>query len=251
MSSSGPSSAVSALLVIVVIFVVVITVLMIWPESKEKLIGIADDTFQIGQETFQSQDMAKNTTLTTYNEFSSDMVECFNYAKENCFCNFNKETDLAGGHSIIFLNQGGNLGLMSMTENQEVLASEEYNSKSIGLFVVKKSGSQRNFGCIYPGQVEIFDDGDNWYVEYEGDEYYFYRDLSSNEEHVDELGSAPLLYNVDGNNYCILTTLIEENQKDIDPEVIINGLGTKTFGGTDFTQIYSFFETSQRDFCHG
>ena len=26
---------------------------------------------------------------------------------------------------------------------------------------------------------------------------------------------------------------------------------TNTFGGTDFTQIYSFFETSQRDFCHG
>jgi len=115
--SSGPSSAVSALLAIVVIFVIVITVMLIWPESKEKIVGIADDTFQIGQETFQSQDMAKNTTLTTYNALSSDIVDCFNYAKEDCFCNFDKEKDLASGHSIIFLNQGGNLGLMSMTDN--------------------------------------------------------------------------------------------------------------------------------------
>ena len=178
MSSSGPSTAVTALLVIVVIFVVVITVMLIWPESKEKIIGIADETFQIGQETFQSQDLAKNTTLTTYNEFSSDIIECFNYAKENCFCNFNKETDVSKDHSLIFLNQGGNLGLMSMTENQEVLGSQEFNSKTVGLFVVKKSGRSRSFGCIYPSQVEIFDDGDNWYIEYGGDEYYFYRDLS-------------------------------------------------------------------------
>lgn len=246
------SALVKSIVALIVIFVCVAMIWMLFPQVSDKVIEFADETFQIGRETFAPDDVAKNTSLTTANTFNTELDNCFDKDKSNCFCDFEKN-NLPEEHMILISNQADNLGLRGVTANQEVILDEKYANKNLGLFVVKKDGDKRELGCIFPATLSIQEEDNNWLFNYKGKEYLLYEKKTSKEDHYEELAWVPEIYNLDQNDYCILTDLIEEDQEEVDSTykkiTEASTKGSWPFKSTDFTQIYEFFNTAEGNFC--
>tara|TARA_Y100000310_G_scaffold342773_1_gene447370 strand:+ start:4463 stop:5218 length:756 start_codon:yes stop_codon:yes gene_type:complete len=246
------SALVKSIVALIVIFVCVALVWMLFPQVGDKVLDFADETFQIGRETFTPGDVAENTSLTTANTFNTELDTCFDKDKNNCFCDFEKNT-LPEGHMILFANQEDGLGLRAMTENQKVILDEKYANKNIGLFIVKIDGDKRELGCIFPTTLSVQEKDDKWAFSYNGKEYALYEQKVSKDDHYEELAWVPEVYSVNENDYCILTDLVEEEPKTVDSTYKkVTDASTKgiwPFKSTDFTKIYEFFNTAKGNFC--
>jgi hypothetical protein len=258
-----------AIMVAVFILVVGITLFLYTDDPLETLMSAFEEVTTNDRLTREE----KNTyAIEAYNKLASNIEEnCNEKETDDCFC-FSKSRGTISEASYIHVKNGGGNSEFSLVNDEQVyLQQPETRDFSVGLFTLRNTGGDKwSLDCTYPTEFFIVGKDisetpyvNGWAVVWKGqglseDGYQFYGDSYYESTWsgkggkvsigtIDNLEAVPYIYKIDETHICLLTTLIEVNDKDYSGEVSSSNLASVGSQGLIFkdpkvSDIQEFFK---------
>ena len=235
----APNTAIAAILTIVIIFVIVLMVYFLAPNTFNDIMGIADEVFL--SEHYAEEEM-KTKTSDALTSLSDNLNDCAESEPTSCPCWTPIFGELPEDNFMYIENSyseseetSHTYSITALTEKLDPIKQSKGNMV-LGLFVMKQNSNGVELGCVYPDNYYIIADDsigrwfdglteNTWYVKWKDSpfgtgEYPFYRDLTWNKDidlqiqYDEHLKEAPVLYKLEDDRYCLLTTMIEYEKSD-------------------------------------
>lgn len=281
--AEGPSTALTALLTIIVIFVIVLILYKLPSETFSQITGIADEVFQTEE---AKKGEAQSLLVESYQRFVSDIDTCAGYGKDACFC-FTKSFGDLPENALVHIDnivQGteGEESLVSVIDSNGAYLVQESKPYRVGLIYVEENELSAELKCVVPSKLEFtgmeIEGSNRWYALWvdpvakkgvleQGKDYLFgfYQEMiegESSDPHLPYLKSAPILYRINDDTYCLLTDLVRYkiesgaigsgSMYSLQPIAVetVSVLGFEYKTVLNVEELYDFFTGEDVSYCH-